>query len=63
MRSDLRYVKEPKAIVDRGLRRLRNKTIRLVKIQWSDDVNDVTWESKDKIRTLYPMLIVVSPEG
>ena len=30
----------------------------LVKVQWSEDENDVTWELEDKIRRTHPELFI-----
>ena len=48
------YEKEPVGIVSRETKKLRNKEIKLVKVQWSLDPNDCTWEVEDKIRNDYP---------
>ena len=53
---DLVYEKEPVGIVAQDEKKLRNKTLKLVKIQWSLDPNDCTWELKDKIERDYPKL-------
>ena len=37
-------------------KKLRNKEIKLVKVQWGDNPEDATWETEDKIRALYPFL-------
>ena len=56
IRSDLVYVKEPVGVVAKEEKKLRNKTIKLVKIQWSLDANDCTWEVEDKMRNQYPQI-------
>ena len=50
------YEKKPVGIVAKEIKKLRNKEIRLVKMQWSLDPNDCTWEVEDKIRNDYPQL-------
>ena len=56
IQEDLVYAKEPVGIVAKEEKKLRNKVIKLVKIQWSLDTNDCTWEVEDKIRAKYPNL-------
>lgn len=46
----------PAKIVGRDIKRLRNREVPLVKMQWGDDVVDATWEEEDKIHTSYPHL-------
>ena len=41
--------------MDKEEKELRNnKKIKLVKVQWSDDERDCTWEAEEKIRKNYP---------
>nr|GEW29956.1 retrotransposon protein, putative, Ty3-gypsy subclass [Tanacetum cinerariifolium] len=55
IRADLSYVEEPKAILDRQDRVLRNKTIPFVKILWRNhSEREATWETEESIRTSYP---------
>ena len=49
-------MKEPVGIVAKEEKRLRNKIIRLVKVQWSLDANDCTWEIEDKMKIKHPNL-------
>ena len=49
-------VRHPVHIVARDEKKLRNKRVRLVKVQWSDDARDCTWETKNMIRDSYPDL-------
>ena len=56
VRPDLVYVKEPIGIMAKEEKKLRNKTIKLVKVQWSLDANDCTWEVEDKMRSQYPQI-------
>ena len=53
---DLTIVRKPVRIVARDEKRLRTKTARLVKVQWSDDDRDYTWEVESRIRDTYPDL-------
>jgi hypothetical protein len=53
----LTYVEEPEAILDRKSRKLRNKEIALVKVQWKyHKGQDATWESEDEMKAKYPYL-------
>ena len=54
--DDLTYISRPITIVDRDVKQLRRKTVPLVKVQWSADENDVTWELEEKVRRLHPEL-------
>ena len=50
------YEKETVGILAKEEKKLRSKTLKLVKVQWSLDPNDCTWELEDKIRMDYPKL-------
>jgi predicted Ser/Thr protein kinase len=53
----LNYVEEPVAILDRKEKRLRNKTIHLVKVQWKHRRGfEATWEAKEEMKAKYPRL-------
>nr|GFD35912.1 reverse transcriptase [Tanacetum cinerariifolium] len=57
IRTDLSYIEEPEAILDRQDRVMRKKIIPLVKILWKNHLKrEATWETEDKksIRTSYP---------
>jgi ''chromo'' (CHRromatin Organisation MOdifier) domain. len=54
--NDMTFISRPILIVDRDVKQLRSKVVPLVKVQWSVDENDVTWELEDKIRRLHPEL-------
>ena len=56
VQENLVYKKEPVGIVAREEKKLRNKIIKLVKIQWSLDENDCTWEAEDRMKDKYPNL-------
>nr|GFC66980.1 hypothetical protein [Tanacetum cinerariifolium] len=53
--TDLSYVEEPEAILDRQDRVMRKKTIPFVKILWRNHPErEATWETEESIRTSYP---------
>nr|GFA21919.1 hypothetical protein [Tanacetum cinerariifolium] len=55
IRTDLSYVEEPEAIIDRQDRIMRKMTIPFVKILWRNHLErEATWETKESIRTTYP---------
>nr|GEZ48138.1 putative nucleotidyltransferase, ribonuclease H [Tanacetum cinerariifolium] len=55
IRTDLSYVEEPEAILDRQDRVMRKKTIPFVKILWRNHPErEATWEIEESIRTSYP---------
>ena len=54
---DLSYDEKPMEILDRTVKKLRNKEISLVKVLWRDHrVEDVKWDPKDDMRKDYPEL-------
>ncbi|KAL4378322.1 hypothetical protein GQ457_02G025300 [Hibiscus cannabinus] len=54
---DLSYEEEPIQILDREIKRLRNKNIALVKVLWRNHkVEEATWESEEIMRKKYPHL-------
>ncbi|KAD2804407.1 hypothetical protein E3N88_37784 [Mikania micrantha] len=53
----LNYIEEQVAIVDMQEKRLRNKMIRQVKVQWKHRKgSESTWETEDEMKRLYPHL-------
>nr|GEW37096.1 retrotransposon protein, putative, Ty3-gypsy subclass [Tanacetum cinerariifolium] len=55
IRTNLSYVEEPEAILDRQDRVMRKKTIPFVKILWRNhSKREATWETEEFIRTSYP---------
>nr|GFC15495.1 hypothetical protein [Tanacetum cinerariifolium] len=55
IRTDLFYVEEPDAILDRQDRVMRKNTIPFVKILWRNHPErEATWETEESIRTSYP---------
>ena len=53
---DMTFARQPVRVAEKGEKRLRNKIVRLVKVQWSDNVKDCTWETEDRIRATFPGL-------
>ncbi|KAJ9551933.1 LOW QUALITY PROTEIN: hypothetical protein OSB04_015978 [Centaurea solstitialis] len=53
----MNYVEEPVVIVDRNIRKLRNKEIKLVKVQWNfHKGHECTWETESEMKERYPHL-------
>lgn len=46
----------PTRIVEHGVKRIRNKEIKLVRVQWRNDPAESTWETEEKIMTSHPEL-------
>ncbi|WMV46846.1 hypothetical protein MTR67_040231 [Solanum verrucosum] len=59
--KDLQYKEEPIAILDRDVRKLRNKDIKSIKVQWKyRPVEEASWETEKDMRDKYPQLFVDS---
>ncbi|KAL4388250.1 hypothetical protein GQ457_09G016270 [Hibiscus cannabinus] len=57
LNPDLSYEEEPIQILDREIKRLRNKNIALVKVLWRNHkVEEATWESEEIMQKQYPHL-------
>ncbi|XP_070020221.1 uncharacterized protein [Nicotiana sylvestris] len=55
--KELSYEEVPVAILDRQVRKLRNKEIASVKVLWQNQqVEKATWEAEDEIKKKYPHL-------
>ena len=53
----LTYEEVPIAILDRQVRRLRNKEVASVKVLWrSSKREEMTWEAEESMRSKYPHL-------
>ncbi|KAJ9539090.1 hypothetical protein OSB04_031823 [Centaurea solstitialis] len=53
----LNYVERPVAVIDRKVKRLRSKEIRIVKVQWQHRKgSEWTWEPEAEMREHYPEL-------
>ena len=58
MNEDLTYEECPVKILDTKARATRNKSIEMVKVQWSNhDEDDATWELKSDMEAKYPELL------
>ena len=57
VQEDLSYAEEPKAILAREVKQLRNKQVPLVKVLWQHHGREeATWEPKATMRAQYPQL-------
>jgi hypothetical protein len=55
LREDLSYPEYPIRILDQAERRTRQKSIKFLKVQWSNHSEDeATWEREDRLREEYP---------
>ncbi|XP_073121918.1 uncharacterized protein [Henckelia pumila] len=57
----MKYEERPIRILDRQERRLRNKSIPMIKVRWQNHSDEeATWEAEADIRTRYPELLGMS---
>ena len=57
VQEDFTFDEEPKAILDREIRQLRNKQVPLVKVLWQHhSMEEATWEPESTMRVQYPQL-------
>ncbi|WMV08267.1 hypothetical protein MTR67_001652 [Solanum verrucosum] len=62
--GDLIYEEVPIAILDRQVRKLRNKEIASHKVLWrNQQVEEVTWEAEQAIKSKYPHLFQSKGKG
>ena len=55
VQEDFTFDEEPKAILDREIRQLRNKHVLLVKVLWQHlGMEEATWEPESTMRVQYP---------
>ncbi|KAL0290614.1 UNVERIFIED_CONTAM: hypothetical protein Sangu_2565000 [Sesamum angustifolium] len=55
--EELTYMEEPAEILDRSVRKLRNKEIPMVKVRWiHHSPGETTWEVEEHKREMYPYL-------
>ena len=60
IREDLTCMVKPVVILDRSERFTRAGSVRMVKVRWSENEKDVTWELEEKIRDLHLELFSLS---
>ena len=60
IQEDMTCLVKPVVILDRSERVTRGGSVRMVKVRWSENEKDVTWELEDKIRDLHPELFTIS---
>ena len=57
LQEDLSYREYPIRILDQSEHRTRQKSIKFLKVQWSNhSENEATWEREDRLRDEYPSL-------
>ena len=62
--EDLSYNEEPIEILDRQIKKLRNKEIPIVKVKWSrHSPKEATWEVEKDMRVQYPYLFSMIGES
>ncbi|XP_015170638.1 uncharacterized protein [Solanum tuberosum] len=58
--GDLTYEEVPIAILDRQVKRLRNKEVASVKVLWRNQlIEEVTWEAEEAMKLKYPHLFQI----
>ncbi|XP_070036025.1 uncharacterized protein [Nicotiana tomentosiformis] len=61
--EQLSYDEAPIAILDRQVRRLRTNDVDSVKVLWiKNNVEEMTWEAEEEMKTSYPHLFPLSEE-
>ncbi|MCF8701945.1 hypothetical protein L3054_11220, partial [Corynebacterium sp. MC-10] len=62
--EDLTYEEVPITILDRQVKKLRNKEIASVKVLWKNQqVEEITWEAEDAMKSKYPHLFEANEEA
>ena len=56
IRDNLTYNVAPVRISDWKVKQLRGKNIHLVKVMWTTEEGDATWELESKMRESHPQL-------
>ena len=57
VQSYFTYNEEPKAILAREVKQLRNKQVPLIKVLWQHHgIEEATWEPESTMRAQYPQL-------
>ena len=61
--KDLTYEEVPISILDRQVKRLRNKDVASVKVLWrNQQVEEITWEAEEMMKSKYPHLFQMEQE-
>src|SRR3954467_10856147 len=61
LQQDLTYQEHPNRILDQSERKTRNKTVKFLKVQWSNHSEDeATWEREDRLREESPNLFLTT---
>ena len=61
--KDLTYEEVPIAILDRQVKKIRNKEIASVKVLWrNQQTEEITWEAEDIMKSRYPYLFKAEEE-
>ena len=56
--EELAYEEQPVAILDRQVRKLRNKEVASVKVLWrNNNREEMTWEAEELMKKKYPHLL------
>ena len=59
--EELTYEEQPVAILDRQVRKLRNKEVASVKVLWrNNNREEMTWEEEELMKEKYPQLFLLS---
>ena len=62
MKGNLSYEEVPIEILDRQVKRLRNKEVASVKVLWRNNlVESATWEAEAHMKSRYPHLFLATP--
>ena len=62
--DDLTYEEVPIAILDRQVKKLRNKEVTSVKVLWrNQQVEEITWEAEEMMKSKYPQLFETKVEA
>ena len=53
LQEDLSYQEYTNCILDQSEHRTRQKTVKFLKVQWSNHSEEATWEREDRLREEY----------
>lgn len=61
LQPNLTYEEQPLKILDQNEKKLRNRTLKFVKVQWKNHTaEEATWEREEDLKQSYPHLFNVS---